>query len=84
MNWRLGVLHGSSCRRKKGNFQMKKARTEYLLAEAIDLIDTLFHKDTEDLDVYKSTYEFIKENLDIDDSELEEIHVDVEFLKNLR
>lgn len=60
---------------------MKKARTEYLLAEAIDLIDTLFHKDTEDLDMYKSTYEFIKENLDIDDSELEEIHVDVEFLK---
>lgn len=31
--------------------------------------------------MYKSTYEFIKENLDIDDSELEEIHVDVKFLK---
>ena len=31
--------------------------------------------------MYKSTYEFIKENLDIDDLELEEIHVDVKFLK---
>ena len=67
--------------RRKGNFQMKKARMECLLSDAIDLIDTLFHKDTEDLDMYKSTYEFIKENLDIDDSELEEIHVDVRFLK---
>ena len=67
--------------RRKGNFQMKKASTEYLLAEAIDLIDTLFNEKIKDKDTYKSTYEFIRKKLDICDSELDELGIDLDYLK---
>lgn len=60
---------------------MNKSRVECLLVESIDLIDTLFHNSKEYMKKYNSTYECLKENLEFDDCELDEIDVNMELLK---
>ena len=60
---------------------MTKSRMELLLVEAIDIIDTLFNNNPKYIEKYHSTYGYLKETVDFDDSELEEIGISVEGLK---
>lgn len=60
---------------------MTKSRMECLLVDAIDIIDTLFNKNKKYMEKYHNTYRYLQERMDFDDSELEEIGIDVESLK---
>ena len=60
---------------------MTKLRMEYLLVESIDLIDTLFNNNPKYMEKYHNTYRYLQERIDFDDSELEEIGINVESLK---
>lgn len=60
---------------------MTKLRMECLLVESIDLIDTLFNNNPKYIETYHSTYRYLQAKIEVDDSELEEIGINVESLK---
>lgn len=60
---------------------MTKSRMECLLVDAIDIIDTLFNNNQKYIEKYHNTYRYLQERIDFDDSELEEIGISVESLK---
>lgn len=57
---------------------MTKSRALDLLEQMIDCIDTVNSQDNLTFD---STYDIIKDHTDIEDSELDEMEIDVEYLK---
>lgn len=60
---------------------MTKQRMECLLVDAIDIIDVLFKHNPKYKEMYHSTYRYLQAKIEVDDSELEEIGIDVESLK---
>lgn len=57
---------------------MKKTRSLDLLQQMIDCIDTINDQDNLTFD---STYEIIKRHTDIEDYELDEMKIDIDYLK---
>ena len=60
---------------------MTKSRMECLLVDAIDIIDVLFKHNPKYKEKYHNTYNYLKEKMDFYDSELKEIGISVESLK---